>query len=82
MSTATTSPKRQERAVTDALHAEIERVPPSRRGPLLKIVHAYREAVEADREVIDPRQALRQALREVKAGKTRPIEGLWERVGL
>jgi len=49
---------------------------------LLKIVHSYREGVEQEIDDIDPRDALRQALREVKAGKRRSIEGLWDRVGL
>ncbi len=69
-------------SITERLHAEIDRVPLHRRAPLLTIVHAYREAVDDEAEDIDPRDSLRQALREVKAGKTRPIEGLWERVGL
>jgi hypothetical protein len=69
-------------SVTESLHAEIERVPEDRRGLLLKIVHSFREGVEQELEDVDPRDSLRQALRETKAGKTRPVEGLWKRVGL
>jgi hypothetical protein len=67
-------------SVTEALHAEIERVPVDRREPLLRIIHAYREAIE-ERE-IDPVESFRQGWKEVQAGQTRPIEGLWERIGL
>ena len=69
-------------SVTEVLHAEIERVPEDRRGLLLKIVHSFREGIEQEIEDADPRDSLRQALREVKAGKTRSVEGLWGRVGL
>jgi hypothetical protein len=68
--------------LTKQLHDEIERVPEDRRGLLLKIVHSYREGIEQEIEDVDPRDSLRQALREVKAGKTRSIEGLWKRTGL
>lgn len=70
------------RSTTEALHAEIERVPEDRQALLLRLVHSFREGIEQEIEDVDPRESLRQALREVKAGKTRPIEGLWERVGL
>lgn len=69
-------------SVTEALHAEIERVPEDRRALLLRLVHSFREGVEQEIEDIDPRDSLRQALRELKAGKTQPLDGLWERVGL
>lgn len=69
-------------SVTEALHAEIERVPEDRRALLLRLVHSFREGVEQEIEDIDPRDSLRQAMREVKAGKTQPLEGLWDRVGL
>jgi len=70
------------KSVTEALNAEIERIPEDRRGLLLKLVHSYRQGIEQEIEDVDPRDSLRQALREVKAGKTRSVEGLWERVGL
>jgi hypothetical protein len=69
-------------SVTEALHAEIERVPDDRRALLLRLVQSFREGTEQEIEDIDPRNSLRQALREVKAGKTQALEGLWDRVGL
>lgn len=70
------------RSITEALHADIERVPEDRRALLLRLVHSFREGIEQEIEDVDPRDSLRQALREVKAGKARPIAGQWERVGL
>jgi len=55
-------------------------LPLHRREPLLKILHAYREAVEDDSDDIDPVESFRQGWKEVQDGKTRPIEGMWERV--
>jgi len=69
-------------SVTKALHAEIERVPQDRRALLLKLVHSFRDGIEQEIEDVNPRDSLRQALREVKAGKTRSVEGLWKRTGL
>lgn len=69
-------------SVTKALYAEIERIPEDRRPLLLKIVHSFREGIEQEIEEVNPRDSLRQALREVKAGKTRSVDGLWKRVGL
>ena len=66
----------------ERLHMEIDLVPANRREPLLKIVHAYREAVEDEDAEIDPVESFRQGWKEVQEGKTRPIEGLWKRVGL
>ena len=66
------------KTITERLHAEIDLVPTDRRAPLLKIVHAYREAVDEETEDIDPRESLRQAIRDVKAGRTYPIETLWD----
>jgi hypothetical protein len=65
-------------SVTKRLLAEIERVPPSRRAPLLKIVHAYREALEEEAAEFDPAESLRRAVADVKAGRTYPIETLWD----
>ncbi|MGH8529149.1 MAG: hypothetical protein ACRETN_04800 [Nevskiales bacterium] len=65
-------------SITQRLHAEIDLVPQNRREPLLKIVHAYREAVDDEIEGDDPRESLRQAIRDVKAGRTYPIKSLWD----
>jgi hypothetical protein len=72
----TTRPK----SVTRALYAEIEKVPEDRRPLLLRLVHSFREGVEQEIEEVNPRDSLRQALREAKGRKTRPIKRLWSRV--
>lgn len=70
------------RSITETLHAEIERIPEDRRALLLKIVYSFREGIEQEIEDVDPRDSLRQALREIKAGERRSIERLWDRTGL
>lgn len=70
------------KSVTRALYSEIEKIPEERRPLLLKIVHSFREGVEQEIKRIDPRQSLRQALRETKSGKTKSVKGMWNRVGL
>ncbi len=69
-------------SVTEALHAEIEQTPERYRPLLLRLVHSFREGIEQELEDVHPRDSLRQGLREVKAGQTRPLEGLWKRTGL
>lgn len=65
------------------IRSEIALTPPRFRPLLLKLVHSFRETVTQEGgEELSPADSLRQALREVKAGKTRSIAGLWERVGL
>jgi len=72
----------KEKSVTRALYAEIDKIPADRQPLLLKIVHSFREGIEREIEDVDPRDSLRQALREVKTRKTQPVKGLWSRVGL
>ena len=63
--------------LTQRLHEEIERVPPSHRAALLKIVHAYREAVE-NSDDFDVAASLKRSIADVKAGRVYPIETLWD----
>lgn len=69
--------------LTKKLRKEIALTPPKYRPLLLKLVHSFRETMAEDASTeLSPADSLRQALREVKAGKARSIEGLWDRVGL
>ena len=68
---------------TKKIRAEVARTPPRYRPQLLKLVHSFREAVtQEDGIELSPADSLRQSLREVKAGNTRSITGLWARAGL
>lgn len=67
--------------VTEQLHRKIDALSPQRRRRLLALIESF-ESDEPTLENVDPRESLRQALRETKAGKTQPVEGLWDRVGL
>lgn len=68
------------RNTIEALHAEIEQTPVRYRGLLLRLVQSFREGVEADEPWPSAEDSLREALRDVKAGHTYPIETLWDRV--
>jgi hypothetical protein len=70
-----------EPSVTEALHAEIEQTPERYRPLLLRLVHSFREGVEAEAPWPSAEESLREGLRDMKAGHIYPIEGLWERVG-
>lgn len=61
--------------ITKRLHAEIERVPMERRGSLLTIIHAYREAVDDE---IDPVESVRRGLEDARAGHVHPVDSLWD----
>lgn len=66
--------------ITEALHAEIERTPVHYRPLLLRVVHSFREGIEQDALWPSAEESLREALRDVKAGRTYPVETLWNRV--
>ena len=74
---------RNNAALAKQWQQEFELTPPELRPLLLKLAHSFRQSLTEDEDAeLTPADALRQALREVKEGKTRPLEGLWERVGL
>jgi len=58
---------------TELLHQEIEQTPEEYRPLLLRIVHSFREGVEQSFE-----EELQASLRDAKAGKTYPINTLWD----
>jgi hypothetical protein len=64
--------------ITEQLHREIDQVPAERRASLLKIIHAYREAVEHEANDIDPEASIRRGFEDVRAGRLHPIETLWD----
>ncbi|MDN5844586.1 MAG: hypothetical protein L0H54_14215 [Alcaligenaceae bacterium] len=56
------------------MHAEIDQVPADRRAALLKIIHAYREAVDDE---IDPAESIRRGLADIRECRVHPVETLW-----
>ena len=64
--------------VTEQLHAEIDGTPPRYRPLLLRLVHSFRTGIEEDEPWPTAEETLREALDDMKAGRTYPIEELWE----
>lgn len=66
--------------LTRQLHAEIEQTPERYRGLLLRLVHSFREGIEEEEPWPTAEESLREGLRDMRAGRVYPIEGLWDRV--
>jgi len=67
--------------ITEQLHRKIDALSPQRRRGLLALIESF-EGDDQAIEDIDPRNSLRQALREVEAGESRSVKELWDRIGL
>lgn len=61
---------------TKQLHDEIDQTPEEFRPLLLRIVHSFREGVSSD--LPSAEESLREGLNDMLAGKTHPIETLWD----
>lgn len=68
----------QELHITQELHKEIDAVPEADRALLLRIVKSYREGV-CD-ELPSAEESFREGWRDMRAGRTYPIDTLWDRV--
>lgn len=66
--------------LTKQLHDEIEQTPERYRPLLLRLVHSFREGIAEDEPWPTAEESLRDGLRDMKAGRVYPIEGLWDRV--
>ncbi len=64
--------------VTERLHAEIEQTPERYRPLLLRLVHSFREGIEADEPWPSAAEAVRDGWRDLQAGRVRPVETLWD----
>lgn len=64
--------------ITEQLHAEIERTPVRYRALLLRVVHSFREGIEAEEPWPVASNAFREGWRDARAGRTQPIETLWD----
>ncbi len=69
--------------VTAKLHKEIDAVPEADRVLLLRLVQSYREGVCEEKDTsneLSPAESFRAGWRDMKAGRTYPIDTLWDRV--
>jgi hypothetical protein len=64
--------------IIEQLHAEIERTPMRYRSLLLRLVHSFREGVEADEPWPSASESFREGWRDALAGRVRPVETLWD----
>ena len=64
--------------VTTQLHAEIEETPQRYRALLLRLVRSFRVGIEEDEPWPTAADAFRDGWQDVKAGRTQPVEKLWE----
>jgi hypothetical protein len=64
--------------VTEQLYAEIDRTPERYRPLLLRLVHSFREGIEEDEPWPTAAESFREGWRDVKAGRVRPVETLWD----
>ena len=64
--------------ITEQLHAEIERTPVRYRSLLLRLVHSFREGIEADEPWPSASESFREGWTDVRAGRTSPVDTLWD----
>lgn len=64
--------------ITEQLHAEIERTPVRYRSLLLRVVHSFREGIEAEEPWPVAGDAFREGWRDARTGRTHQIETLWD----
>jgi hypothetical protein len=67
-----------EETYNEQLNAEIQRVPSEHLPALLTIVHSFRESVSLPTAA----ESFEQSWKEAKAGKTYPIDTLWDGIDL
>ena len=64
--------------ITQQLHAEIDQTPERYRALLLRLVHSFREGIEEDEPWPHAADSFKEGWRDVKAGRTRPVDTLWD----
>jgi hypothetical protein len=64
--------------IIEQLHAEIERTPMRYRSLLLRLVHSFREGVEADEPWPSASESFGEGWTDALAGRVRPVETLWD----
>ena len=64
--------------ITEQLYAEIDDTPRRYRPLLLRLVHSFRTGIEEDDAWPTPKEMFRDAWEDMKAGRTHPVEELWD----
>lgn len=64
--------------ITEQLHAEIERTSMRYRSLLLRMVHSFRESIEADEPLPSVSESFREGWTDALAGRVSPVETLWD----
>ncbi|HSO81916.1 hypothetical protein [Thiocapsa sp.] len=64
--------------ITEQLQAEIELTPVRYRSLLLRLVHSFREGIEADEPWPSARESFREGWTDALAGRVSPVETLWD----
>jgi hypothetical protein len=64
--------------ITERLHAEIELTPARYRPLLLRLVHSFPEGIAADEPWPSAGDAFAEGWRDLKAGRTQPLDTLWD----
>ncbi|EGV16339.1 hypothetical protein [Thiocapsa marina] len=63
--------------ITEQLQAEIERTPARYRSLLLRLVHSFREGVEADEPWPSAGESFREGWTDALASRVRTVDTLW-----
>jgi len=66
--------------ITEKLHAEIERMPARYQPLLLRLVQSFRKGIEEDEPWPTAIESLREGWQDVKAGRVRSVDTLWDGV--
>jgi hypothetical protein len=67
--------------ITEQLHAEIERTPVPDRSLLLRLVHSFREGIEADEPWPSASESFREGWTDSQAGRVSPVDALRDSIG-
>jgi hypothetical protein len=67
--------------ITQRLNPEIERTPARYRPLLLRVVHSFREGIEAEEPWPSATESFGEGWRDVRAGRVQSVDSLWEGFG-
>ncbi len=65
--------------ITEKIYSEVQMTPRRYRSLLLRIVHSFREGIEAE-PLSSAEESFRESWRDIQAGRVYPIEDLWAEI--